>query len=379
MLCGLTTLFFASHNMVNTIMARFLLVSLPPHSQSLGLLMAAFMVASLLSRPLLGKIADEGSKKTLMLLGIAVFVVVPILYLWCHTTWLFLPVRVFHGIGFALFATASASYLISVLPDKHRGEGISFHSNATKLALAFSPMLGLHLSKNNDFLWVFIISAAMALITLIVAFALPNPKADEVLATEPAQQSGQWINRKAVFPGLMIGANSALFGALIPFAPLMALEKHFGTIGLFYTIYVGALIASRGLTGPLSDRYGRVAIVLPGMAVVILSIYAVAMAPTKAWFMASAAFYGIASGTVQPSLIAMVADRAQHHERGSAMATFTMLSDLGQAVGYQMMGTLGVLIGFSQALPYVTIITIVGWLALLVYQKRYNHHAQVYC
>ena len=163
-----------------------------------------------------------------------------------------------------------------------------------------------------------------------------------------------------------MGANSLAFGALIPFVPMLAAEKHWPHAQWFYTLYAVFLIASRFITGKWSDQYGRHTVVLPGMAMVIVTLLLLSWSHSETLFFALAALYGLASGTVQPSLMAMVADRIPKEQQGSGMATFTMLNDLGIAVGSFIMGSLGSEWGYGLALLWISVGITFGWLLLLL-------------
>ncbi len=366
LLCLVAMLFFSSHHLLTPVVPLYL-KGIHINELAIGGIVAMFMLASLIVRPVLGKLTDEHCKKTMMLIGAGLFAVCPLLYLLAATEWAFYVIRILHGLGFALVITASSSYLIYILPATNKAEGLSIHSNAIKMALTISPALALFLVDHHWMNAVFYLAFSLGIGALLIMTQLRRCEPPDESDTPPR---GKLINGKAVFPGFIMATNSILFGALIPFVPLIAMEKNLGQVGLFYIIYALSLILSRGLTGPLSDRYGRIRVILPGMATTILAIFLMSLAPSTGIFLLAAAIYGLAAGTVQPSLVALVADKVDSTERGSAMATFTMLSDLGLAAGNLTVGTLGALIGYGAALPVVTAATATGLAALWINQRR---------
>ena len=77
------------------------------------------------------------------------------------------------------------------------------------------------------------------------------------------------------------------------------------------------------------------------MALVVVSLIGIFYSFGTAPLLISAVLYGLGAGVVQPSIVAMVADRTHVSERGSAMATYTMLADSGQGLGMVAMGYFG--------------------------------------
>jgi MFS family permease len=95
----------------------------------------------------------------------------------------------------------------------------------------------------------------------------------------------------------------------------------------------------------------------------------------------SAVLYGLGAGVVQPSIVAMVADRTKVSERGSAMATYTMLADSGQGLGMMAMGYFGQYFSYDAGLGSSIIIALAGLIFAVVLStqkkaKRSNVKAQ---
>lgn len=363
LLCFASLFFFSSYHLLTPVFPVFL-ESVHLSEWAVGALVAEFMVVSLLVRPWIGKLSDEMSRKVLMLAGCAVFALCPLLYLVSSQTEVLTAVRLLHGASFALFYTASSTYLVGIIPPERKAEGISHYSNAIKVAMAFSPSLAVWLIQSGLQRNAFWISTLIGVATLICIALLKPP----IQPAKSANKKGKLLNGAAFLPGIVMAANSLAFGALIPFVPMLAMEKHWSHAQWFYTLYAVFLIASRFLTGKWSDQYGRAVVVLPGMALVMLSMLLLGGTSAEWVFFLLAALYGLAAGTVQPSLMAMAAERGGKQEQGSAMATFTMMNDLGIAAGSFVMGSMGPKLGYGTALIWLAGGCGLGWLILLVHQ-----------
>jgi MFS family permease len=372
-LCVCSFLFFSSYHITIPLFPLFC-KSLHLDNGTIGQLVALLIGTSLLMRLWVGQLADKVLPTHLMLAGVAFFLLGSLGFLWVtpQTPWLCMaPLRVIQGIGFSLFYTASSSFLASLLPLHRRSEGISHHSNSIKLANAFAPMLGLYAAASLGFSNGFMMAAGVSVLAMVAVAWLAmgvnttRPLLKPMSATDIAHHDAKphpLFNKKVLFPGVIMATNSLVFGALIPFAPLLCHDKALEQPQWFYLVYAFALIASRSFTAKWADTYGHHVVIVPGMILVALSLLGMTMSGSIVVFLLCAGLYGLGAGVVQPALIAMAVDRTEAHERGSAMATFTLFTDLGHALGSLMMGFISQWYSYDLGLLAVMLLTLLGLL-----------------
>jgi MFS family permease len=368
-------LFFGSYHITLPLFPLFC-KSLHLDNGTIGQLVALLIATSLAMRLWVGRLADKILPTKLMVLGASCFLIGSLGFLWMphQVHWLWMaPLRIVQGIGFSLFYTASSSFLAGLLPCTRRSEGISHHSNSIKLANAFAPMVGLYAATSLGFDQGFLIAGGVGILAVFAVLWLTygknttKPLLQRMSAEAVAQDDEKphpLFNTKVTFPGLIMASNSLVFGALIPFAPLLCHDKALDQPQWFYLVYAFALIASRSFTAKWADTYGYHVVILPGMALVALSLLGMMASNQLGLFLVCAGLYGLGAGIVQPALIAMAVERTQPHERGSAMASFTLFTDVGHALGSLMMGWLSQWYGFNAGLGAVMVVVI---FALLVY------------
>ena len=157
---------------------------------------------------------------------------------------------------------------------------------------------------------------------------------------------------------------------------LYAKDAGIRTPGLsFFTIYAVVVIAGRSITGRLADRYGRVAVTIPGLAVSALAMVVVPSIPSEIGLMLAATLYGFGFAAVQPTLMALTIDRVPPHERGSAMATLFVGYDVGIAIGAFVFATVLEATSFTTMFQLVALTPLVA-LALLVAGRRQEGRQQ---
>ena len=400
MLCITTSLFYSATHVLTTMLPLYM-VHMGLGSEASGQLLALFLVVSALSRPFVGKLYDETSPFKLFVLAMVLFTLGTLILLFLPQSIMLLWLaRGLQGLGFSVFTASSYSFLTLTIPDSLRGRGISVYSNFIKIVMAYAPAIGWVLSSQGHYREVIAVSLFFMVGSFLVLQKVPfkrfSPHALQdagktlpeatgssdvtALATAtpvcPLKHSpeftprGKWFNLKGIPPGILIASNSVVYGALIPFVPLIVASKHLTHVEGFHLFYALALIASRFVGGEASDKLGRLTLILPGMFVVVLSLAGMYTAQSTWQFLLATVLYGLGSGVVQPSIVAMVADDSQPEERGSAMATYTMLADSGQAAGMMLMGyfgnhatyTLGLgVVGILNALGLMYGITLLAW------------------
>jgi MFS family permease len=104
-------------------------------------------------------------------------------------------------------------------------------------------------------------------------------------------------------------------------------------IGLIAAAYGASWGVAQLATGPLSDRVGRDAVIVPGMWLCGLGLGALPWLGSVAAWSASAALCGLGMAMLYPTLVAAVADHASAEQRGTALGAYRFWRDLGYAVG----------------------------------------------
>jgi MFS family permease len=120
-----------------------------------------------------------------------------------------------------------------------------------------------------------------------------------------------------------------------------------GNAGFLYSVYALALISTRVTGARISDRYGRAAVIVPGLGSVIVAFLVFACASGPMALYIGVSFYGLGIGLAQPGLSAFTIDRLAPERRGLGMSTFGQGLDLGMGVGGMLMGAIAAHSGFS--------------------------------
>jgi MFS family permease len=92
----------------------------------IGVLIGIFSLSSVAVRPFVGRALLKIPEKTFMIAGAFLLALTSVAYLFAPPFWPFLIVRVFQGIGFAFFHTASFTFIANISSETHRGESFGY-------------------------------------------------------------------------------------------------------------------------------------------------------------------------------------------------------------------------------------------------------------
>ncbi|HFC11587.1 MAG TPA: MFS transporter, partial [Anaerolineae bacterium] len=146
----------------------------------------------------------------------------------------------------------------------------------------------------------------------------------------------------------MIGASM-----ILPILPLYA-ESKFSmsprTITLLNTTFFGAQLLAGPSIGRLSDRYGRVPVLIISQIGTVISFLMLAFAPSVAWLFAARLLDGVTGGNIIVAR-AYVVDITAPEKRTQALAYISAAFGAGFIIGPAMGGLLSGLFGIQ--VPYV--------------------------
>jgi MFS family permease len=270
-----------------------------------------------------------------MITGTILFALTSVAYLLTPPFWPFLIVRLFQGIGFASFHTASFTLIANISSKTHRGQSFSYFYLATNLSGALGPSLGMFLINYFNFSSLFLVCSGLSLCSLFITYKLGRRQ------IAPLQDSSIeerfFLSRKALPPSIIGSFSLFTWGALAAFFPLYAINHGVANPGLFFTTIAIMLILGRALGGKILDLYSKERIILPCLFTYIISMIILTFSKTQPMFILVAVIYGMGHAFLMPILIVYTLDR-MGSSPGPAMGTFTAITDLGISLGPVIMG-----------------------------------------
>ncbi len=301
----------------------------------IGILIGAFSLSSLFLRPLVGGLLLKISEVTFMFAGAVLFVLTSAAYLLAHPFWTLLAVRVFQGIGAALFYTAAATFAANSSPEGRLGQALSYYYLAFNIAFALAPSFGMFLLNSFSVAVLFLFCTGLSLTSLLIISKLEKRPVRRL--ERLALGGGSFFSRKALRPSIVIFMASLIWGALTAFFPLYAIERGMNNPGLFFGMFAVMVVVGRGFGGRMLDFYRRENVVLFCLMTCIIAMIILFVFKTPPMFLVAAGVWGIGHAFIYPALAAYTVDLAAPY-RGPAIATYQALDDLGVGLGSVIMG-----------------------------------------
>jgi MFS family permease len=298
-----------------------------------GLVLGVFALSAMCLRPIAGWQMDRRGRVPVLAAGALIFAVASAGYAVVPSIAALLLLRVLHGAGMGLGATAGPVLAGDLAPDGRRGEATGLQSAAQSLASAVGPAAGAAIALAFGYATLFAVAGVVGAAATVAALLIREPT--RVAVAGPSR----FFVRRALHPGLLALGLHAAYGAVISFVPLYAPRSGLENAGLYFLVFALAMIGGQTAGGWASDRVGRTAVIVPGLALLSAGV---AMLPlVGGWGMlASALVVGLGQGAAQSTIFALAVDRVDPAERGAALGTVGTLLELGIGGGSILAGVL---------------------------------------
>ncbi len=371
-LASLVNFFSASSITVLLATLPIYIFKIGARQSEVGLIIGMFAITALIVRPFAGIAADIWGRKRIMVLGSIGMAVSAVLYVIATSIGPMLGVRIMQGLTFSVTSTAATALVADISPPLRRGEAVGYFGMSNNLSMASGPALGVLLMGLIDFNGLFWVAGGFAVVSFIFALFLRGP----VRQSRPLLiHRSPLIERTALFPSFIFYSFTIGAGAVVTFLPLFAIERGIGNPGLFFTVQALVMVAVRSWTGQLSDRFGRAAVAVPGLIIASISLALLSQASSLTMFLGAAVLYAFAFASIQPSLMALVIDRAKTGTSGAAMGTYMLAMDLGMGSGALIWGLVSDAWGYSRMYLVASAMPLIGIAAFLWVSRRNRKRA----
>ncbi|MDP3047712.1 MAG: MFS transporter [Chloroflexota bacterium] len=325
-----------------------------------------------------GVLSDMVGRRRVMLLGILLFAVTPLLYLFVTTPGQLVVVRIIHGAGTAILNPVVMA-VVAETYSADRGERMAWYSSIYQVGRFVAPTAGGLLIVGHDFTWVFIVSAMSGFLALLAFFALKTTSGSTGTTTHSAR-AASWANglrrmgselrlvtshRGILLTSLMEAAQYFSIGAVETFLPLYLISVGFSAweIGPIFTAQlVATAIAKPGL-GRLSDRLGRRRFIAAGLLVGASAVAAMPVTTNYWAVLALSSLFGVTVAAVTGCTSALVSDFSRSSAYGSSLGILNSIKDVGHGAGPAVAGFLVMSWSYGSAFAVVGGVMTVGALA----------------
>lgn len=340
-----------------------------------GLVIGVQYMATLLSRPLGGQLADRwGSKRAVLyglgglvlsgvLTSLAIFLHAP---LWLGTG-LLLAGRVVLGVSSALVSTPCCTWAIGLYGTQNTARVMSWNGIAAYGGTALGAPLGVLVRDGTHLIGIGLCTALLGFAALL--FASTRPAATIVSG---ARQPFRHVFLAVMPNGVAMACSSVGFGSLTAFIALYFNSLGWDNAAYCLSSFGVAFIVARLATPNLLPRFGGYRVVAVCMLVQSLGLLLIWQAPSPELVMLGAGLTGIGVSWVYPGLGVETLERTPPANRGAALSALSLFFDLAVGLAGPLMGLIASGWGYAEVFLVSGLLGIAGF--LLVMQLRRTVH-----
>lgn len=342
---------------------------------TIGMIIASFFVAQLISAPLWGRVSDRYGRRPALLIGLGASTAAFFVFGFANSVWLLFLCRIVQGLGGGTTGVLQA-YVSDTVPPEDRARSLGWLSAGTNVGTMLGPVIGSFATFWGQ-QWPGILAALLCLTNAICAWKwLPESKQPHIHGTKRKPVwHGVWsvlrnptgsVQRLTLIYAVAMLAFSCLTSVLALYlsAEFGITEKTIGYVFLYVGIF--SVLMRSALIGPIVDRIGEAWSIRAGAATLILGLIAYPLAPNL-WSLAIIVpLVPIGTSLLFPATTAMMSRHSAKSDLGTTMGIAQTFAGVSRVVAPILSTTLFQRI--SHGMPFYFAATFVGLVSLLAFQ-----------
>ncbi|WP_409280944.1 MFS transporter [Pseudomonas defluvii] len=332
--------------------------------------------ATLVSRPMAGRVADSlGGKRAIIygllaiaLSGLATAASTLLVSLPLLSLAVLLTGRVLLGLAQGLIGVASLSWGISQVGIAHTARVISWNGIASYGAIAMGAPLGVKLNQLLNFATLGLVLFVLATLALLV---IRNKPSVPVVAGE---RLPFWAAFGRVAPcGVGLTLASIGYGTLTTFVTLFYSERGWTGAAWCLSAFGVCFILSRLLFVNAVNRWGGYPVAVVCMATEAAGLALLWLAPSPLLALLGAGLSGAGLSLVYPALGLEAIKQVPSSSRGAGLGAYAVFFDLALAIAGPLMGAVAAHLGYESIFAIASLLALSGVGLVLLLSRRSAH------
>ncbi|HUR70294.1 MAG TPA: MFS transporter [Candidatus Thermoplasmatota archaeon] len=339
----------------------------------IGIVMGLYGVMQIALRLPMGDMADRRGRKPSLVIAFVATIASSLFFAFGPTQWWSVPGVLLFGFAGGVFWVAANSYLFDRADDV--AKATSDYTIAMSLAFLVGPPIGHFVADRYGFGAAFLLTVATNVAGLAITMMLPEVKPAPRPAPPGSSYARAW--RLLAHPALVLSAFGTFAYSMLFATQQSFFQLHALAVGLSVAV-VGLLLGGRQATAllvraglpRLLGRIGPSRVMVGGIVVLALTLFAVPFATTLWALVAVMGVAGLATGALIPANLMLVHEGAPTGQRGLANGIYGTMLGLGNAVAPFLFGAIGARYGLGWTFwaAALTGLALAG--AIVVFQAR---------
>lgn len=338
-----------------------------------GLTIGSQYLATLLSRPMAGRLSDSVGTKRAIVYGLSGIVLSGVLTLLSTLLQSFpLPSlliliagRLLLGVAQGLIGVGTISWCMGQVGVEHTARSISWNGIASYGAIAIGAPLGV------------VMVGELGFASLGVALSLLAGAALLIIRSKPSVPviRGERLPFWAVFGRIApFGAGLSLasigYGTLTTFITLFYISRGWTGAAWCLTVFGICFILARLLFISSIARFGGFNSAIACMSIETLGLVLLWLAPSTAFALVGAGLAGFGLSLVYPALGVEAIKQVPNTSRGAGLSAYAVFFDLALAIAGPLMGAVALNLGYSSIFFCAALLSVTGLGLTLLLRRR---------
>jgi MFS family permease len=243
-------------------------------------------------------------------------------------------VRMLHGLAQGTLFSVLFTIAADIVPASRRTQGIGLFGVSGMIPFGIAGLTGDAILARADYPDLFAFTIGCAALGFLVGLALPDSRPTPTDGEEARRAFLTAVLERPLLPiWVGAGAFALALASYFAFLKTYVIARGIGSVGSFFAVYTLTAVSLRVLAGRVPERLGARRTFIPSLFLSAIGIALLAWADTNATVLIAAVLTGAGHAYAFPIASALVVDRSRPGERGTTLAGFTALFDLGLLVG----------------------------------------------
>jgi MFS family permease len=338
-----------------------------------GITIGSQYLATLLSRPMAGRMSDNvGTKRAIvlglsgiLLSGVLTFIATLLHSLPLLSLGILIVSRLLLGVAQGLIGVGTISWCMGAVGAEHTARSISWNGIASYGAIAIGAPLGVVMVADYGYTSLGIALTVLSALGLLLIRNKPS------VPVVRGERLPFWAVFGRIAPfGASLCLASIGYGTLTTFITLYYLSR--GWIGAAWclTVFGVCFILSRLVFITAINRFGGFTAAIACMTIETLGLTLLWLAPSTGVALIGAGLTGFGLSLVYPALGVEAIKQVPNSSRGAGLSAYAVFFDLALAIAGPVMGAVALNLGYSWIFFCAALLSVTGLGLTLMLKRR---------
>jgi MFS family permease len=341
----------------------------------LGLIVSVSTLTGMVLKPWIGLFSDFFGRRRWLLLGTAVFALMPFAYGFIETPQQLFGVRIVHGLATAIYGPVTLAYVVEH-SSQNCAERLGWFSMARTAGYIVGPGVAGWLLLTQEPVRVFTTIGLLSCAAFLPILLLDDGTPGQTPRCRPSRKLVfQAFNNVGRKPAVWLagGLESAMYVALYAlkaFLPVYAVSTgiNIALVGIFFSAQEATHLFMKPWGGRLGDRLGYLPTVAMGMLILSVSIPLIPTVDREGLLLLLAVFLGSSEALIVPSAVALASEQLQTQNVGTGMGLIGTFKNAGKVAGPIIAGVLIGKFDFAATLNILGVVLLLGAIVIFGFE-----------